>query len=663
MDKGAYAQGRRMAEVMLYGLLFLFFFQLIADFVEAVYAFGLLQTGIPTEIVSVLLLFSPFLLFFIPARSANRLLLGLGALVLAARLAEPLLDTRGRMLTSGVGVSAFMLLFPLLLSRIGREQGDEAAPSMGAGLTLGVALSILFRALHSGSDLSTWGWYQAIGWLLTAMAAFFFYRRFGVVRPVAETEQGERPRSSVKVIGLSLGWAAVLVLLYFAFTAPNVVARWTGENYFVILALLLASLEIYALALAGKVGILERLNPALLWGGNLLFVLSLVLTILAHQVRFPTDPGGYPLSEPQAPAWATISLAVMLILSPLILLDFLLFVRQAAKLRLTLRSLGVGFTLAALYILVMIFAQVFTTVYDYIPLVGPFFRDKFWLVFLVAGIALLLPLLLLERRTWDLKGITLPGALPLFVVVAAAVALAGAFLSSARPAPAPSQGRSLRILTYNVQQGYSESGLKNFDGQLELIRSVKPDLIGLQETDTNRIAGGNNDLVRYFADRLNYHAYYGPKTVVGTFGIALLSRYPIQNPRTFYMYSEGEQTATIHAQISVGGVTFNVFVTHLGNGGPIVQQQAILKEVAGKENVLLMGDFNFRPTTEQYRLTRQFLEDAWLLKWPSGVDDQGVNPVDRIDQVFVSAAVKVKDARFIYSPASDHPALWVEIEW
>ena len=51
----------------------------------------------------------------------------------------------------------------------------------------------------------------------------------------------------------------------------------------------------------------------------------------------------------------------------------------------------------------MIFAQAFTTVYDYIPVVGPFFRDKFWLVFLLAGLGLSLPLLLVRAEIFNLS--------------------------------------------------------------------------------------------------------------------------------------------------------------------------------------------------------------------------------------------------------------------
>jgi endonuclease/exonuclease/phosphatase family metal-dependent hydrolase len=299
--------------------------------------------------------------------------------------------------------------------------------------------------------------------------------------------------------------------------------------------------------------------------------------------------------------------------------------------------------------------------------VGPFFRDKFWFVFFLAGMALVLPVLLIGRRSFDRARVasrSKPGrAFAGLVVLVALATVAGAFLTAARPVPPSLPQRSLKILTYNVQQGYSRDGVKNYDGQLDLIRQVDADVVGLQESDTARIAGGNADVVRYLADRLDLYSYYGPKTVPGTFGIALLSRYPIENPRTFYMYSEGEQTATIEAQITVGGKTFHVFVTHLGNGGPIVQQEAILRKVRDEENVILLGDFNFRPPTDQYRLTTGVLADSWLLRWPGGTESQGIDPAGRIDHIFVSPGTRVVESRYLPGPQSDHPAMTTEIEW
>ncbi len=95
----------------------------------------------------------------------------------------------------------------------------------------------------------------------------------------------------------------------------------------------------------------------------------------------------------------------------------------------------------------------------------------------------------------------------------------------------------------------------------------------------------------------------------------------------------------------------------------MVQQQAVLQELAGQENVIAMGDFNFRPDSEQYRLTVASLDDAWRLKWPGGADDRGLDESKEIDHIFVSRGTTVLDARYLHGPQSDHPALVVEIGW
>ena len=130
------------------------------------------------------------------------------------------------------------------------------------------------------------------------------------------------------------------------------------------------------------------------------------------------------------------------------------------------------------------------------------------------------------------------------------------------------------------------------------------------------------------------------------------------NPRTVYLYSTGEQTAAIIAQIN----GFNVVVTHLGNDGPIVQQRNLLQAIDGLSPLMVMGDFNFKADTDQYRLTRTQLDDAWLLRWPSGVNDQGYDARNDIDHLFVSPGLQVTEAAYLTTPDSDHPALLVAIQ-
>jgi endonuclease/exonuclease/phosphatase family metal-dependent hydrolase len=636
-------QARFQLDWLWYGIFFLFFFQLLTDFVAAVYAFGLLGVDIPPELITVLVLFAPIVLVLVRHAPGQRGLFALMVLVLLTGLVELMLDTRGRMLVAGIGVGGCLVFLPALLYDHSRHGETERAADIGLGVSVGLALSICFRAWNSGVDPAPLLAYRVIEIALAISAGGLFWRY--VRQPDRPTTSIEAPRPGFFTIaGLALGLVAALTLLYFAFTSPSVIARWTDANYLLILGMVLFALIVYVVSFKRLLHLLR--SVIMVW--NVIFVIALSVTLLAYQIYFPASSSGYPLPEPLAPAWSSITLILTCLLFPVILLDLTLYSRELIARRPSLRALGGAFTLGSLFLLIMIFAQVFTTVYDYIPVVGPLLRDRFWLVFCFAGIVMLLPLVLVRRGTVP-DGVSLK--LPVsFVALVVIVALVGAvspiFFSASVTEP-----DSLRVLTYNIQQGYDAAGQLNYAGQLALMRNLKPDIIGLQETDTNRIAGGNSDLVRYFADHLGYYSYYGPKTVAGTFGIALLSRYPIDNPRTIYLYSEGEQTAAIIAQIN----GYNVVVTHLGNDGPIVQQQNLLQEIDGLPSVLVMGDFNFKADTDQYRLTRTKLDDAWLLRWPQ--DDAYNN----IDHLFVTPGVTVKEATYLTTPDSDHPALLVEI--
>jgi endonuclease/exonuclease/phosphatase family metal-dependent hydrolase len=146
---------------------------------------------------------------------------------------------------------------------------------------------------------------------------------------------------------------------------------------------------------------------------------------------------------------------------------------------------------------------------------------------------------------------------------------------------------------------------------------------------------------------------------VGTFGVALLSRYPLLEPATFYMLSEGEQTAAIRADVATPAGRCRLVVTHLGNGGPMAQQENVLQAIAGQGGLLLMGDFNFRPDTPQYERTTSGLADAWQAA--GAAPATSLDPSRRIDHLFVTPDVTVESADYILSPASDHPALLAEV--
>ncbi len=646
----------RLTKIMLYGLVFLLFFQLVPDFVETIYAFGLLGTNIPPEIVTILLFFSPLVLLFFRRglpRQAGWVLAMAAALLRAVAVVG---STSVKMLASGLGTGCLLVLLPVWLAQAADDE-DETPLEMGCGLAASLAVSVLFRALGAGSDISllhpwvSWVEMAGLGLLLV-----WLHRRSALGQP----SQNQRPAKHAPfgiTAALCTGLLGGLAVLYFGFTSPTVLARWSGIDYLLVVGLLAVAGGVFAVALA--FGWLARLSRPAIWAWNGLFLLAGSLAIWTNQVRFPADSRAYPINQPVLSSFQQAPLLIMILLSPVCLLDGLLIVSEIKARRPPLRALAGGFSLGALFFLIIVLAQVFTTVYDYIPLVGPLFRDRFWLVFILAGLGMALPVIAVHPA---LEKIPAPHLRNFFIPAVCLPLLAAFFwVQVSQPPPATQiEHNPLRVITYNIQQGYSVDGIRSYGGQLALIRSLAPDIVGLEESDVARFSGGNADVVRTISEGLGMNAYYGPRTVTGTFGIALLSRYPLENPHTFFMYSTGEQTAAIEAQISLNGKQYTLLVTHLGNDGPLIQQQEVLSRLAGQSNVIAMGDFNFEPATEQYNLTLQTLQDAWVQvgsPLPAGLD-----PKSLIDHIFVSPGIPVSLVRYVESPVSDHPLLMMEIQ-
>lgn len=637
--------------ILTYSLVFLFFLQLVSDFIEAIYTFGLLGTDIPPEIISVVFFFAPVLLIpfrrGLPARALPWLMAAIGI----CRALAVSLDTANRMLISGVGVGLFFLLLPTLFSSQSVRKSKASAIELGIGLTFALALSISLRLLGAGTDLSFI--YPWVSWVLAALLliSLLFYRQ-----PARVSTPGDHKKAKTgTAVLLILGITSSLLILYFAFSSPLVLGRWSGVDARVVITLVALPLLLFSIAIGGNRCQQLSSSKVIIW--NLLFWVSGVSAILINQVPFPNDPNAFPLYQGEITIWQQVPFFVFLLLHPVVMVNFILLATDLVGREPSPRQLAGGALIGSTFFLLIVLAQAFTTVYDYIPVIGPWFRDRFWLIFAVTSLGSLLPVLTLHK---SLKLPTFKPA-PIFVVFICVLLISDTVWVFIRePSPqSPPSSEVVRVLTYNIQQGYDTSGNRNYQGQLELIRSLDADIIGLQESDTARFSGGNADLVRTISDGLQMYSYFGPRTVTGTFGIALLSRYPIENPRTFYMYSAGEQTAAIEAQITINGRQFHVLVTHLGNGGPLIQQQQVLAALAGKQDVIAMGDFNFEMATEQYALTTQTYASAWMtagLPLPAGLDQD-----DLIDHIFVSDWQSLRMAEYFNSPASDHPALLVEI--
>ncbi|KAL9080296.1 MAG: hypothetical protein Q9157_000883 [Trypethelium eluteriae] len=101
--------------------------------------------------------------------------------------------------------------------------------------------------------------------------------------------------------------------------------------------------------------------------------------------------------------------------------------------------------------------------------------------------------------------------------------------------------------------------------QRDAIKELELDVVGLLESDTQRIIMGNRDTSQYLAEDLGMYVDYGPGPNKHTWGCVLLSKFPIVNSTHHLLPSPvGELAPAIHATIEAYGELIDVFVFHSG---------------------------------------------------------------------------------------------------
>lgn len=99
----------------------------------------------------------------------------------------------------------------------------------------------------------------------------------------------------------------------------------------------------------------------------------------------------------------------------------------------------------------------------------------------------------------------------------------------------------------------------------DLIKEMEVDVIGLLESDLQRIIMGNRDTTQFLAEDLGMYVDYGPGPNKHTWGAALLSKFPIVNSTHHLLPSPvGELAPAIHATLDMYGTLVDVFVFHSG---------------------------------------------------------------------------------------------------
>ena len=652
-------------------LLILFFIQLLTVWIESIYRLSLIKLGPGTELAGLLFMLLPLLLLFVGG-GAQRYVCGVSVfVVLLARALCPFFGAPELIVVAGTGVGTFLIVLCFMLSGTYRFPMGK----VGVGTGVAVLLSGALRAWGSSFDLSM-GWRGAVlAWGLVALAALLLRGD----RAEPDDDESSLPAGFLPRLAALIVLFSSFAITYVVLSSPAVVTAWSGSNYLVGTVLLVASfacvLGWYTAGMPGPIA----LSRAALVVWNLAFIACLLLGIKLHMTAFPAYPDS-PAVFVTPTSWIYhVPFYAMFVLSPVVIVNILVAGTRPADGGPRAQVLPV--LAGMLLLLVITLLLTFTNIWGYIGPISHPLRNKFYLPLLIAGIGLCVPLLLpVWGGAFPLRKCKRGSTAPVIgATIIAVLAIAGVAVHSARTSEFSENIKTLTVLTYNMQQGSEKEGDRNLYDQLAFIRKVNPDLIGLQESDGTRTSGANIDAVRFFADALGFHVYYGPNTISGTFGTAILSRFPLENPRTFFTYSTIDEVGTAVAEIEVGGRRIAVFNSH--PAGPphvmLAHARALVEECAKYDHVIAVGDYNSRPSSDAYAVVAEVLSDSWAKLYPDGVgaahpewpgDGPEENTLDmagRIDHIFVSDDFNVEETYNVPAPDSetDHPAHWSILSW
>ena len=249
---------------------------------------------------------------------------------------------------------------------------------------------------------------------------------------------------------------------------------------------------------------------------------------------------------------------------------------------------------------------------------------------------------------------------------------------------------SFRFATYNVQhfQNYAARLLDKKDKRItpeciaDVILREGVEICSLQEVDRFVPRSGNCDqlevLLQILRERsgVNWEGVYAPAIPLdgGEYGVALVSRYPIEQSNTekvalpVEQWFEGgrfEDRVLLTARIRVGEEILTVLNTHFGlmPAEQDLSVKAIANAVAKNEGALLLaGDFNAQPDDAHIEalckmLTLAAERDRLPLTYSSD------RPYETIDYIFCNGALSVTGLRTVADTSSDHLPLLADVKF
>lgn len=232
----------------------------------------------------------------------------------------------------------------------------------------------------------------------------------------------------------------------------------------------------------------------------------------------------------------------------------------------------------------------------------------------------------------------------------------------------------LSVLSYNIHHGEGVDGHHDLERIANVIRSVSPDLVALQEVDRNTLRSMSVDQPERLAQLTQMNVVFGKNIELGDgqYGNAVLSRFPIHRHLNHALpnLDSGEQRGVLEVEIQLpdGRQRVLLFATHLDHRNPDQERVAsaltINELIATRPTTaaILAGDLNDLP--ESATLTE--LAKQWTKANQDPLPTVPVHqPKRQIDYVLFRPASRwrvITTEVLNEATASDHRAILAVLE-
>jgi endonuclease/exonuclease/phosphatase family metal-dependent hydrolase len=234
--------------------------------------------------------------------------------------------------------------------------------------------------------------------------------------------------------------------------------------------------------------------------------------------------------------------------------------------------------------------------------------------------------------------------------------------------PTAGEGFPVRVMTYNVHQGFDVDGRHAIERMAQVIEAESPDIVALQEVSRGWVVNGSVDMLVWLSQRLGMDYVWGP-AADSVWGNAVLSRFPIIAFENHAMPNNDVirlDRGFLTARVDLGGgEVLDVVSTHFHAGAAdsalrIPQALAVLEVIDPERTTVLIGDLNAPPGDPELLLLEQAgLQDAFVVAGATGegLTYRADRPRRRIDYVWLSPDLRARDFSTHPSLASDHLAV------